>query len=191
MMNTLPQGSNLQIEIENACQKIIIPQKSGGIMRIFLSLFLTFWLCGWAFGWISTATVLLTEKGPQNYFLFFWLCGWTVGGVFAGFFLYRLIRPSIPETILLGNPSIQHDSGVAPLQFSFGFKSQLDAWKQMFKKRKKTEFTSEEIKTLKLREYGEGNRLTIDKGNERIELANGATELEREWLFETLPSQYP
>jgi hypothetical protein len=66
----------------------------------------------------------------------------------------------------------------------------MDAWKQLFKKRKKSEFSSEEMNTLKLREYGEGNRLTIDKGNQRIELAIGATELEREWLFETLSSKY-
>jgi len=189
-MNNLPQGSNIKIEIEDAFQKIVIPHKSGGIMRIFLSLFIIFWLGGWAFGWISAAKSIVEGKGGPEYFLIFWLGGWTVGGIFAIFFLYRLIKPSVPETIVLANPHIIHDTGVAPFQFSFDFKSQMEMWKQLFKKRKKSEFTTQEINTLKLREHGGGNRLTIDKGNQRIELAIGATELEREWLFETLTSKY-
>jgi len=60
----------------------------------------------------------------------------------------------------------------------------------LFQKRIKTEFIREHIQTLKLREFGDGNRLTIDKGNKRIELASGATELEREWLQELIQRQY-
>ena len=32
-------------------------------------------------------------------FLVFWLVGWTVGGCFAAYFAYRLLRPSVPETL--------------------------------------------------------------------------------------------
>ena len=40
------------------------------------------------------------------------------------------------------------------------------------------------------RELSEGNRLTLDHGNERYELAIAATEPEREWLYNLIRSQY-
>ncbi len=73
---------------------------------------------------------------------------------------------------------------------NFSMTNQNEYWKAMFPKRKKHEFTHSEIKSLKLRETDSGNRLTIDKGVERIEIATSATEIEREWLYQFLQINY-
>jgi hypothetical protein len=123
-------------------------------------------------------------------FLVFWLGAWTVGGILAFFFLFRMLRPSVPETLLLSQHSITYDSGVAPFEFSFSLRSQRDVWKKLFQRRLKTEFDPIQIQALKLREFDTGNRLTIDQGNKRIEIATGASEPEREWLYEILKNEY-
>jgi len=60
----------------------------------------------------------------------------------------------------------------------------------MFPKREIVEFSSDELKSITLREFEKSNRLTIDSGAKRIELANAASEVEREWLYEYLKSYY-
>ena len=113
-----------------------------------------------------------------------------MGGILVFFTLFRILRPSVPETLVFTRPSITYDSGVAPFQFSFSFRSQMDIWKKLFQKRLRTEFDPNQIQTLKLREFDTGNRLTIDQGNKRIELAADASEPEREWLFALLKNEY-
>jgi hypothetical protein len=39
-------------------------------------------------------------------------------------------------------------------------------------------------------ETDSGNRLTLDVGARRIELGQAASEIEREWLFQTLTARY-
>jgi len=191
-MNSPPEGSRIQIDLESGFQKLIIPHGSGGIVRYLIAAFVLFWLGGWAFGWFSAASELLKNKGqgPADLFLLFWLGAWTVGGILAFFFLFRVLRPSVPETLILSQPSITYDSGVAPFQFSFSFRSQMDFWKKLFQRRMKPEFDPMQIQTLKLREFDTGNRLTIDQGNKRIEIAAAASEPEREWLCELLKNEY-
>jgi hypothetical protein len=149
-------------------------------------------LGAWAFGWFSAASQLLKNngQGPGDLFLIFWLGAWTVGGILVFFTLFRILRPTVPETLLLSQPSITYDSGVAPFQFSFSFRSQMDMWKKLFQKRLRTEFDPIQIQTLKLREFDTGNRLTVDQGNKRIEIAADASELEREWLYELLKNEF-
>jgi hypothetical protein len=112
-MNTPPEGSKIQIEQDRENTKVIIPYESG-VMRYLIALFLIFWLGGWYFGWTFAAKQLLDGNGKTDAFLIFWLGGWTVGGIFAVYFLYRLLRPSIPETVLLGSQTLYYDSGLAP-----------------------------------------------------------------------------
>ncbi len=186
-----PNNTKIRIEYNQAGQQgIIIPQPSGGVFRFLIGAFMVFWLGGWAVAWKSTATELLKgTKGPQI-FLIFWLCGWTVGGAFAIYFLYRIFRPSVSERLILSYPVMIYDSGVPPFQMSLSLGSQKDVWKRMFQRRTKVEFDRSSLKTLKLREVDSGNRLTIDQGNKRYDLAAGASEPEREWLFNVLNGQY-
>ena len=190
-MITPPNNTKIRIEYNQAGQQeIIIPQPSGGVFRFLIGAFLVFWLGGWAVGWKSAAAELLKgTKGPEM-FLIFWLAGWTVGGALAIYFLYRIFRPSVPERMILSYTSLIYDSGIPPFQMSFSFGSQKDIWRRMFQKRAKVEFDRSNLKTLKLRELDSGNRLTIDQGNKRYDLAAGASEPEREWLFNVLNDQY-
>jgi hypothetical protein len=192
-MITPPNNTKIRIEYNEAGQEeIVIPQPGGGIFRFFIGAFMLFWFGAWGVGWKSAAAELLGgTKGPQP-FLIFWLGAWTVGGVFAVYFLYRIFRPSMPERMVLSYASLSYDSGIPPFQvsFSFGFSSQVDFWKKMFQKRTRTEFDRSSLKSLKLKEFASGNRLTIDQNNKRYDLAVGTSELEKEWLFKVLNSQY-
>lgn len=105
-------------------------------------------------------------------------------------YLFKIIRPSVPETLVFSNPVIVYDSGIAPFQMSFGFNSGMDMWKKFFQKRIKAEFDRTDIQTLKLREFQSGNRLTIDYKNKRIDVGTGIDEVEREWLFNYIQSKY-
>ena len=190
MIIEAPDNSNISVDQKKSHPKIIINHGSGGVMKIFLSIFLICWLGGWAVGWITTAKEILNGKSGADFFLIFWICGWTVGGLFAFWFLYRLLRPSISETLSLETQQIQFDSGIKPFKMSFGFLGMGDYWKQMFPKRKLFTIPSSILNTLQLREHANGNRLTVDFGTERLELATSATEIEREWLYRILKDKY-
>ncbi len=149
------------------------------------------WLGGWAVGWVMVFRQLIRGTKAPEAFLIFWLIGWTVGGAWAGWYLWRLLRPSVPETLTLTKPNLFYDSGIQPIPLSFGYwRGQTDYWKKMFERRKRIEFTPEQISTLKLRDTSDGNRLTLDYANERIDIGKGLTEVEREWLFRLIKAEY-
>ena len=75
------------------------------------------------------------------------------------------------------------------MYFGYG-RDRTNYWKNMFAKRKRIDFDPQEIRTLKLRETSDGNRLTIDHDNDRIDIGTAMTEVEREWLFQLLQSEY-
>ena len=47
-----------------------------------------------------------------------------------------------------------------------------------------------QLQSLRLRDTDTGNRLTIDAGADRLDLARNAGEVEREWLYRTLAEKY-
>ena len=191
-MITPPNGTKIRIKSnKSGQQEIIIPQPRRGIFRYVIGVFIILWLGGWwVSGWHSAAAEFLKgTKGP-NMFLIFWLAAWTIAGLLAVYYLYRIFRPSVPERIILSYPHMIYDSGIPPFRVIFSFGTQKDVWKKMFPKRVITEFDPSNLKTLTLREHDSGNRLTIDRGNNRYELASGASEPEREWLFKVLNDKY-
>ena len=188
MDNTLPQGSKITIDTVSGQQQILVPHGSGGFMRYFIGIFLLFWMGGWFMGFTSAFSTITSGEGDT--YLMFWLGGWSLGGLFAGYMIYRVFQKSIPEQLLLNCPSLSLDTGVPPMKMDFGMRSQKEYWKSIFPKRKRIEFTPSDLKTMKLRETDSGNRLTIDKGAERIEIAIAATEIEKEWLFRHLQKIY-
>ncbi|MHC9511063.1 hypothetical protein [Kangiella sp. M94] len=188
MSSMPPEGSQIRIDNLEGHQLIVVPHGSGSAMRYFLGLFFLFWMGGWFMGFTSALTQI--AAGEAGAFLIFWFGGWTIGGVFAGYMIYRVFRKSIPEKILLNRPSLSLDTGVPPLKINPGFNSQKEYWKSLFPRRKRIEFTPSDLKTLVLRETDSGNRLTIDKGSERIEFAIGASEIEKEWLYGYLKQNY-
>ncbi|MBN1311472.1 MAG: hypothetical protein JXB30_08640 [Anaerolineae bacterium] len=101
-----------------------------------------------------------------------------------------MFRPSVPEALILTKYEMLYDSGVAPLAYPFSPKSQREYWEKMFERRVKTSLSLTQLNTLRLRESQTGNRLTIDDGSKRIEIAAGAGEPDREWLFDVLCRYY-
>lgn len=181
-----PTGSNILIQQGDQGPIVVIPAK-GSPTRYFGGLFLLFWLGGWVLGFKSALTTLLTGNG--NAFIVFWLGGWTVGGAVAAYTAFRIFRPTVPETLQLKRGSIDYDSGIPPLELN-SFQKRKNYWNSVFVKRLRAEFGRSELQSLRLRETEDGNRLTVDFGTKRIDLASQASEVEREWLGRLLAGRY-
>lgn len=185
-----PLNSKIRVEYVQGDQIIFIPQPQGGFFRFFIGAFMLFWIAAWALGWVYGVEAMVTGSNGNRAFLLFWLGAWTTGGLFAIYYLYRIFQAAVPEKIILSSPDLTYDSGIAPLRISYTFGSQRDVWKRLFQKRIRTTFDLSQIGTLKLRDVESGNRLTIDQGARRFDLAVSATEPEREWLYSVLKAHY-
>ena len=121
----------------------------------------------------------------------FWLGAWTVGGILAAYSVFRIFRPGVPETFVLKRGGVDYDSGIPPLELnSYRKDAGRNYWSSMFSKRLRTELGRQQLQSLRLRETEVGNRLTIDVGAKRVELASQTSEVEREWLARVLASRY-
>jgi hypothetical protein len=190
---TPPAGSTITVTTDSSDPVVTIPAGSGGISRFFVAAFILFWLGGWTMGFASAGRQVLS--GSSNPFLIFWLGGWTIGGGFAAVFLYRLLRPSVPETLRVGVGGVTYDSGIPPFRTNYyygsrQYVSRKDAWASMFPKRTVAAVDRRQMQTLRLRDTDEGNRLTVDAGAQRLDLARNASEVEREWLYRALADKY-
>jgi hypothetical protein len=191
---TPPSKSNITSTIDRNGHTVLTLPASSGFIRYFVAAFLICWLFGWAAGLVGSLHEVITDAKAPKVFLIAWLGGWSIGGCFAIAMLYRMLRPAIPESLTLSMPELGYDTGVPPMDFmSFNrqyYRSQTNPWKKVFQRRKIVIFSPSDISTLKLRDVEGGNRLTIDKENERIDLGQTLTEVEREWLFAQLKAAY-
>jgi hypothetical protein len=184
-----PAGSKISVVEGNGDPTVVIPAP-GGFSRYFIGLFMLFWLGMWQIGFRDAASKVLAGNAPA--FLIFWLCGWTLGGIAAAYTLFRVLRPAVPETLALGRNSVAYDSGVAPPQYNSYRRNQnpISNWRSTFPKRLQADLDRNELQSMRLRETESGNRLTVDVEGQRIEIAQAANEIEREWLAKLLARQY-
>ena len=185
-----PPGSKISVATDGADPTVIIPN-AGGTARYFHGLFLLFWLGMWTIGFREAGSQVIS--GKANGFIVLWLGAWTVGGIFAACALYRILRPSVPESLELRRSSLAYDSGIAPLEFdSWRTKNKKlkDTWASLFPKRLRVELDRRQLQSLRLRETESGNRLTVDVDASRIDIARAASEVEREWLARLLAQRY-
>src|SRR5215468_6082466 len=188
-----PSGSKILVTESGADSVITIPQGSGGPVRYFVGLFLLFWLGGWVAGFGAVTSKLWSgglESLAANGVLVLWLGGWTLAGAFAMFYLYKIFRPSVPESLRLMPDSIAYDSGVPPFQLSFSQTNQKEVWKNLFSKRLRVELDRQQLQSLRLRETDSGNRLTMDANTARLDVARSVGDVEREWLYQLLAGRY-
>jgi hypothetical protein len=183
-----PPGSNISVAMDGADTVIVVPYDSGGLARYGVAAFMVFWLGGWAYGWHDVAGKILAGNG--NFFLVFWLGAWTVGGAAAGFALYRMLRPVVPESFRLMREGVRYDSGNPSVQMNFGPMNPRPTWSSMFPTRIYADIDRQQLRSLQLRQTALGNRLTVDAGVSRLDLARDATEIEREWLYQALAKHY-
>ena len=100
--------------------------------------------------------------------------------------LYRMFRPTVPETLKLGADGVAYDFGIPPFRQA----NRKDAWKSYFPKRTVVTLSRQELRSLRLRETESENRLTVDVASARLDLARAASEVEREWLHRVLAERY-
>jgi hypothetical protein len=184
-----PAGSQISINRKDLDPTIIIPATASST-RYFGGVFLLFWLGGWVMGETSAITQLMSGKGGA--FIVFWLGGWTIGGILAALTAYQIFRPAVPETLQLKRGSIAYDSGIPPFELNKNTRNKgfRDYWSSLISRRLRTDLDRQQLQTLRLRETETGNRLTIDLGAQRLELAFQASEVEREWLARLLARRY-
>ncbi|TPL04885.1 hypothetical protein FJ938_16230 [Mesorhizobium sp. B2-4-14] len=184
-----PENSTISVATNGREQLVSIPYPRPPATTYMAGVFILFWLGGWAFGEISAAhQIMTTPAGGGTGFLVFWLCAWTVGGLFAVLTIRRVFQRSIPETIKLELAGLVYDPGIAP--FKMPNSRSFPAGSSLFPKRTELRIDRTQLKSLRLREGDTCNRLTVDAGAQRIELASGATDVEREWLFKLLSDRY-
>jgi len=111
------------------------------------------WFCGFS------AALSQVLSGQAHGFLIFWLGGWTLGGIFAAYYLYRVSRPAVPESLKLRANSVVYDSGVPAFQIQLSLANQKQAWASLFPKRTVVELERQQLESLRLRETDSGNRL--------------------------------
>jgi hypothetical protein len=183
-------GSQISIDRNDLDPTIIIPATASST-RYFGGVFLLFWLGGWVMGETSAITQLMSGKGGA--FILFWLGGWTIGGIFAALTAYQIFRPTVPETLQLKRGSIAYDSGIPAFELNntkTRNKGVREYWNSLLSRRVRADLDRQQLQTLRLRETETGNRLTIDLGAQRLELASQASEVEREWLARLLARRY-
>ena len=76
------------------------------------------------------------------------------------------------------------------LQYSGAYRDRWEATKSFFAKRTIVDIDARQLQSLRLRDTETGNRLTVDAGASRLEIARAATEVEREWLYQLLSERY-
>jgi hypothetical protein len=132
-----PQGSKISVTTDGADDIIRIPQASRHFTQYFAAAFILFWLGGWYAGFSSALSLVLSGEAPAfaMAFMIFWLGAWTAGGFLAAYMLYRMVRPTIPESLRLRLNGIAYDSGISPYQIQFNYANRRDAWKSMFQRR--------------------------------------------------------
>jgi hypothetical protein len=106
------------------------------------------------------------------------------------YYLFRIFRPSVPESFKLKRDRLVYDSGIPPFQMTYRYGDPTAQWKSMFPKRTMVEIDKRQLETLRLRETDTGNRLTVDANATRLELGKSASEVEREWLYKALAERY-
>ena len=151
--------------------------------RLFAAGFLAFWLCGWAFGEISVGKELLA--GRATLFHWGWLGAWTLGGGAAMLTLWAMLRPVRPESITLGEETFRHDPGSFALNLSSlgqsavgnGLAWPLSPLRMLFPP--KVVAAKADLGKFVLDRVGERQRLSIDRGADRIEIGAALCEPER------------
>ena len=188
MLHHPPSDSKIEIDSSSKEQKIVIPHVKPRTIRFFSIPFLVLWFAGWSIGFAAVCGQFLEGKG--SVFLGVWLVVWALAGIMASSFLFQWIRRPLPEVLSLSKSGLSFDSGTPPNTSLFYELSRGGGWKAIFPRRLNLEFSAEELSTVALRETGFGNRLTIDKGSDRFEIARSATEVDRDWLFEYIQASH-
>ena len=208
-----PSGSSISVTTNDTYPLIVVPHTPARLAgrrlpRWLAGLFLLVWLGMWPVGFSVALSKLLsggtfdrphvvvgpaTPVPPQ--FLVFWLVGWTLGGAIVVYSLaYQVFRPSVPESLRLMPDGVIYDSGIPAPHSGYvlygSSRVHLRLPRLFVPKRTRIELDRRKLQSLRLRETNDGNRLTVDADALRLDIAQSATEIEREWLYQLLTKRY-
>ena len=184
-----PPNSTITVAGSGRAEVISIPYRKAPVAAYMVGMFLLCWLLGWAFGEITAIyQIVTTPIRSRTIFLIVWVCMWTVGGGIAILVLRRLVQRSVPETLSLDADGLVQDLGIPPFQMPSA--GNIAAWSSLFPSRKQRKIDRSQLNSLRLRDGDTRNRLTVDVGADRVELARDATDVEREWLFKMISDRY-
>ncbi|MCL2713315.1 MAG: hypothetical protein FWD68_01640 [Alphaproteobacteria bacterium] len=195
MTFTPPEGSRIAVLTKVIGEPIIVIPVAANTTRYLYVAFLLAWLVMWSAGGIEAGSRFLSGMSDASgdlggtVFMGAWLVGWVVGVIFAVYFLYRSLRPSVPESLRLTRGGVDFESGIRPPRLSFQGR-QRPSLSDIFPRRIRCQISPQQLKSLRQREFETGTRLTVDVGNRRFEIGREATDVEREWLFGLLVDRY-
>lgn len=185
----MPAGSIIEQREESGGMTLRWMPPKMGIGRWFVGGFLSFWLCGWAVGWCFAFWALFLSADtpwPARLFLAVWLGAWTCGGLAAMWALGNLVRPPRPEAVTLGYDSLTYDPGSMWWIGQRHPHPHVAAVAPTLAVRKPVTVARADLTGFRLEHVGTRQRLSFDRGADRIEIGACLREPEREWLHAVL-----
>ena len=123
-------------------------------------------------------------------------------GIYCAVMLYQLLRPTLPERWVLREDGLQFEGGRPPIQIDSTTYYRWGILKRIYIhhielggifQRPQTLFLGlKELNYLRLHQRPSGNQLLVTYNNntQQLELAQSATNWDREWLFQYLQTYY-
>jgi hypothetical protein len=167
------------------------------LVRYAIAAFLGFFLCCWAAAGIFPLVQVVAGEpeveGGGSVFLVVWLAFWALGGLMVGWTFWPLVRPARPEAVTLGAGTFRHDPGASPALWMmwpgwtcwYHFERPRSYF-DLFRRRNPILVPRSELNGFVLARVGERQRITFDRGADRIEIGADLREPEREWLHAVL-----
>jgi hypothetical protein len=195
MLPTPPPGSKISVTTEGPDEVIVIPYRDSAVIRYLFRLIALVWLTVFTsalagFGWAAYFGTLQGNTSVEVTMTFVVLGLNEIIGILH---LYVWLRPVVPETLKLQYDSVIYDSGIPPYHpwFGFGYPrprypslADLEQPRLSRFRRTRVELDLHQVRAIRLTETDSGNRLTVDLGSSRIDIARSATEIEHEWLID-------
>ncbi len=187
MLKELPADSPIKIDTFDGHERITIPFERSRIQTfLYIIGFLVILL-------FCLSLILSTLNDLTNSLDSLIYLGGSGFGAFYCFWLYKLIRKPISEQYVLNKANLTFDNGVPPPHLGINSSGYYDSprrWKTLLHRRRTYQFPPDSLETLSLTETVNGNKLALKHNKKEIEIAFGASEVEREWLFHYLTNHY-
>jgi len=197
MTITPPEGSKISVLTTDIdAPTIVIPMEvtaMGYLHVIFVR--------AWFVACVALLTMFVTKFIPGvwsgadapssgiSVFVLGLIAGVIARGVYIALPLSNDLRPAVPASLRLAQEGIDFDSGIQPTAAS-ACSIEGRNMPDNSTKRIRRKLDRGQLKSMRLRQFETGSRLTVDVENERIEIARGATDVECEWLFRLLVDRY-
>ena len=186
VLEPLPADSKLQIDEVDGKSRITIPyqfENQRGKFQAALLISVLLWLAG------SIGLGYLAFFQDKDWIVTLGFFAWLCGGLYTVLSIYWISKNPKDQEIILKESSLYVDTGSPTMSFEVSLKIH-DFEKKTLHTRKQLEFDIKELKTLKLRNTVSGTKLTLEKPRFRVNLAELATEQDRQWLYDLIQSKY-